>query len=122
MNRSSATSANEGGNEAAARLQSELIEPWADATRRCTRAAFDWSAEALRFAGHRLERTREAIGHLPECRSWDEVMKLQMDWTKDLMDDYLDESRQFLEIAQKTAGDASAAGTARRGNGNRRAG
>ena len=82
-------------------FSAELIYPWAESTQKMTSVAIGCAAEAVRFAGQRFERTRETVSHLPKCTSWDEVLRLQMDWTSGLMEDYLEESRQYLEIAQR---------------------
>lgn len=118
MTKSTATPATERSEETMPRLPAELIEPWTDSTSKMTSVAFDWGAEALRFAGQRLERTRNTVAHLPKCGSWDEVVRLQMDWTSALMQDYLEESRHFFEFAQKASADAA---SSKRGNGQRKA-
>src|SRR5215469_2697277 len=78
----------------------EFIQPWAESTSKITSVAMDCCAEAIRFAGQRFERNRETVSHLPKCGSWDEVLELQMNWTSGLMHDYLEESRNFFEIAK----------------------
>jgi hypothetical protein len=115
------TTETSGSKESLAHIQNGLIEPWAEATSRCTRAAFDWGAEAIRFAGHRLERTRETFDHLPTCGSWEELANLHMNWTKDLIQDYMNQGSQFMEIAQKMSGSFNGSAKPERGNGSRRA-
>ena len=94
-------------------FSAELIYPWAESTSRMTSVAIGCAAEAVRFAGQRFERTRETVSHLPRCTSWDEVLRLQFNWTSGLMEDYLEESRQYLEIAQRATSEV----TGKRGNG-----
>ena len=102
----------ERGEVALHRVSADFIQPWAESTSKMTSVAFDCCAEAIRFAGQRVERNRETVSHLPKCGSWEELMKLQMDWTSGLMQDYLEESRNFFEMAQKASADA-----VKRGNG-----
>jgi hypothetical protein len=111
-----------GSKESLAHIQSGLIEPWAEATNKCTRLAFDWSAEAIRFARHRLERTRETFDHLPTCGSWEEVVNLHMNWTKDLMQDYLNQGSQFMAIAQRASEPFNGDAKPERSNGSKRTG
>ncbi len=110
-----------GSKESVAQFQSELIKPWAEATNRCTRAAFDWGAETIRFAGHRLERTRQTLDQLPTCGSWEEVANAHMNWTKDLIQDYLNQGSQFMEIAQRASETFNGPAKSGHGNGSKRA-
>jgi len=94
-------------------FSTELINPWAESTSKMTSVAIGCCAEAMRFAGQRFERTRDTVAHLPKCSSWDDVFRLQMDWTSGLVEDYLQEGRQYLEIAQKASSEVAG----KRGNG-----
>jgi hypothetical protein len=104
-----------GRNQELYRLSAEFIQPWTESTSKMTTVALDCCAEAIRFAGHRFERTRDTMSSIPKCGSWDEVLKLQMDWTSGLMHDYMEESRNFFEIAQRATPEAA---IPKRGNGN----
>jgi hypothetical protein len=80
-----------------------LLDPWVHATAVSARMASAWSDEAVRFASLRLSRNRDAAEQFAKCGSWREIMDLQMNWASGLMQDYLSESHQLLEIAQKTS-------------------
>jgi hypothetical protein len=80
-----------------------LLDPWVHATSLSARTASAWSDEAVRFAGLRLSRNRNAAEQFAKCSSWQDIMDLQMGWASDLVQDCLNESHQLLEIAQKTS-------------------
>ncbi len=88
-------------------FSTHLVYPWLESTSRMTSAALDYCAEAIHFTGQRFERARDTVSSLPDCSNWNEVMKLQMDWASHLVRDYVEESRQFLEIARKVSGAAA---------------
>ncbi len=111
-----------GSKETRTQFQSGLIDPWAEVTNRCTRAAFDWGAEAIRFAGHRLERARETLDHLPTCGSWEEVVNVHMNWTKDMVQDYLNQGSLLMGIAQRASEPLNGPAKAERSNGSKRTG
>ena len=62
-----------------------------------------WGNRAIRLAGRRLARNRAAVERLSHCASWQDLLELQMTWAKDVMQDYFDESREFLGLVQKAA-------------------
>src|SRR5215469_14105802 len=62
-----------------------------------------WGNRAIRLAGRRLARNRAAVERLSHCASWQDLLELQMTWAKDVMQDYFDESREFLSLVQKAA-------------------
>ena len=88
-------------------FSTQLVYPWLQSTSQMTSAALDYCAEAIHFTGQRFERARDTVSSLPDCNSWGEVMKLQMEWASYLMRDYVEESRQFFEMARKASSSAA---------------
>jgi hypothetical protein len=88
---------------------SGMAEPWVRATRASFQVTSAWGEEAVRFANRRLNRNREAAERLAKCTSWQDLLELQMSWAKEIVQDYLDESREFIGIVSRsTNGDLEA--------------
>jgi hypothetical protein len=98
-----AASAANRNSEPTVHASTMFLDPWVQATAVSARMASAWSDEAVRFAGLRLSRNRDTAEQFAKCGSWREIMDLQMGWASGLMQDYLSESHQLLEIAQKTS-------------------
>src|SRR5215469_11251433 len=78
-----------------------------------------WREEALRFARRRLEHNHDAVVRLTKCSSWQDLLELQMDWSREILEDYLAESREMLELVSRSTnnsnGDDGGNGHQRRG-------
>jgi hypothetical protein len=61
-----------------------------------------WREEALRFARRRLDHNREAVLRLTKCNSWQDLLELQVDWSREIFEDYLAESREMLELVTRS--------------------
>jgi Phasin protein len=101
------TAANQ--SAAASELNNQLSDPWIRATSTSVQITSALGNEAIRFASRRFARNRDAVEQLTRCASWPDLLELQMSWAKDIMQDYLDESREFLGLVQ---GASNAAETA----------
>ena len=79
-----------------------LAEPWVRATRTSLQVTSAWNEEAIRFASRQLSRNREVAERLIKCSSWQDLLELQMSWAKEILQDYLDESRELIGIVGRT--------------------
>ena len=76
-----------------------------------------WREEALRFARRRLDHNRETVLRLTKCNSWQDLLELQVDWSREIFEDYLAESREMLElVTRSTNGENGGNGQHRRGD------
>jgi hypothetical protein len=79
-----------------------IAEPWVRATRTSFQVTSAWGEGAVRFASRRLNRNREAAERLVKCSTWQDLLELQMNWTKEIVQDYLDEGRELIGIVSRT--------------------
>jgi Phasin protein len=88
---------------AAVDMGNKLSESWARATSTSVQLTSAWGNEAVRFASRRLARNRDAAERFMKCSSWRDLLDIQVNWTKDLMQDYLDESRELMGMVQEAS-------------------
>jgi hypothetical protein len=105
-----ATAANQ--SAAASELKDHLSDSCIRAASTSAQFASAWSNEAIRFAGRRFARNRETMERFAGCAGWQDLLERQMNWARDILQDYLDESRQFLGLVQEAASGAADAGEA----------
>ena len=84
-------------------LTNEFAAPWLQATRTSFQVTSAWSDEALRFANRRLNHNRETVERLAKCDTWQDILDLQMSWAKEIVQDYLDESRELMSIMSRSS-------------------
>src|SRR5262249_27133237 len=60
-----------------------------------------WRDEAFRFAQRRLSHNQDAVLRLTKCSNWQELLELQMDWSREILEDYLDESRELFDLVAR---------------------
>src|SRR5262249_53331989 len=60
-----------------------------------------WRDEAFRFAQRRLSHNQDAVLRLTKCGNWQELLELQMDWSREILEDYLDESRELFDLVTR---------------------
>ena len=87
----------------AANGATKLSNSWIHVANTSVAIGSAWGNRAIRLAGRRLARNRAAVERLSHCASWQDLLELQMTWAKDVMQDYFDESREFLSLVQKAA-------------------
>jgi len=66
-----------------------------------------WREEALRFARRRLDHNHDAVLRLTKCNSWQDLLELQMDWSREIFEDYLAESREMLELVTRSTNNSN---------------
>ena len=101
--------------EEANRETAEISTVWFRATFMPFQANQAWREEAFRFARRRLEHNHDAVQRLTKCSSWQDILELQMDWSREILEDYIAESREMIELVTragngKPAEDASGNG------------
>jgi len=87
----------------AANEATKLSNSWVHVANTSVVIGSAWGNQAIRLAGRRLARNRAAVEQLSRCASWQDLLELQVTWAKDVMQDYFDESREFLGLVQKAA-------------------
>jgi hypothetical protein len=100
---STMSSAATGPSTAAVDMGNKLSDSWVRATSTSVQLTSAWGNEAVRFASRRLARNREAAERFMKCSSWRDLLDIQVNWTKDLMQDYLDESREVMGMVQEAS-------------------
>jgi hypothetical protein len=89
--------------EETSRETAELPTVWFRATFVPFQANQAWGEEAFRFARRRLEHNHDAVQRLTKCSSWQDLLELQMDWSREILEDYLAESREMLALVTRSA-------------------
>lgn len=69
----------------------------------CTKGCVEWQQEFTRFVGARLEEDRRAQQTLRECRSFEDVAKVQQSWMQAAAKAYADEAGNLTQIASRWA-------------------
>ena len=87
--------------EEANRETAEISSVWFRATFMPFQANQALREEAFRFARRRLEHNRDAVQRLTKCSSWQDLLELQMDWSREILEDYLAESREMIELVTR---------------------
>ncbi len=88
---------------------STALAPWfsmaafSQAGTACTKGCIEWQQEFARFVGARLEEDRRAQQSLRECRSFEDVAKVQQSWMQAAAKAYTDEAGNLTQIASRWA-------------------
>jgi hypothetical protein len=92
--------------ESVAETNDLLRDSWIRMSTTSVQVTSAWGNEAVRFASRRLARNRETVEQLGKLGSWQEFLDLQMNWARDVLQDYLDESRELIELVQEASNGA----------------
>jgi hypothetical protein len=66
-----------------------------------------WREEALCFARRRIDHNHDAVVRLTKCNSWQDLLELQVDWSREIFEDYLAESREMLELVTRSTNNSN---------------
>lgn len=67
------------------------------------KGCIEWQQEVARFIGARLEEDRRAQQSLCECRSFDDMAKIQQSWIQTAAKAYAAEAENLTQIASRWA-------------------
>ena len=73
------------------------------ATDACSKACFAWQQELTRFTVARLKSDSELGQKLLSSQNWSDAIKLQQDWMAAAGQDYFDEARNLMQLAQEVS-------------------
>ncbi len=80
---------------APAEVEAPELDAAAFGAEHALKALVEYQMEGLRFVARRTQANLEFMRHLPHCKGWEEVAKLQQGWVKDCVADYGEEVGRF---------------------------
>ena len=80
-----------------------MMAVFGQAGQACAKGCIELQQEVARFIGVRLEEDRRAQRSLIECRSFDDVAKLQQSWALGAAKAYAEEAGQLTQIVSRCA-------------------